>query len=206
MSYRGTGVNRPRIPRLLESAAALAGLVALAPLLALIAVAVVGTSRGPAFYLAERIGQDGRRFRLYKFRTMRKDAPSTGPGITRSGDPRVTRLGRILRIFKLDEWPQLINVLKGEMRFIGPRPEDPRYVALYSEDQRRILAFPPGITSAASVRYRREESLLNGDHWEKDYRTVVLPHKIKIDLDYMEQRTFASDLRLLGETLRSILG
>lgn len=206
MSYRATGADGGRFLRALESGAALAGLAALAPVLAIIAAAVAVTSRGPVFHLADRVGRDGKRFRLYKFRTMTGNAASSGPGITRSADPRVTRLGRILRKFKLDEWPQLINVLKGEMRFVGPRPEDPRYVALYSEDERRILAFPPGITSAASVRYRGEESLLTGERWEETYRTVILPDKIRLDLEYMGQRTFASDLRLLGETLRSVLG
>ena len=124
-------------------------------------------------------------FRLYKFRRMVSDADKQGPGITATGDSRITRVGRFLRRTKIDELPQLINVLSGDMSLVGPRPEDPRYVTLYTPEQRRVLAVRPGITSAASLAYRHEEQLLAGADWETVYREEVLPAKLAIDLEYL---------------------
>jgi lipopolysaccharide/colanic/teichoic acid biosynthesis glycosyltransferase len=154
-------------------------------------------SAGPIFYRAQRVGKDGVLFYLYKFRSMTAGADKQGPGITAAGDSRVTRVGRFLRRTKLDELPQLINVLKGEMSLVGPRPEDPRYVALYTPEQRPVLAARPGITSAASLQYRHEEQLLSGADWETVYRQEVMPAKINIDLAYWQKRTVWSDLRLI---------
>ncbi|MFZ1551113.1 MAG: sugar transferase, partial [Anaerolineae bacterium] len=131
---------------------------------------------------AVRVGQDGRPFRLYKFRSMIVGTDRQGPGITATGDPRITRVGRFLRRAKLDELPQLINVLLGDMSLVGPRPEDPRYVAFYTPEQRRVLSVHPGITSPASLAYRHEEQLLAGEDWETHYRTRVLPAKLALDL------------------------
>lgn len=131
---------------------------------------------------------------------MVADAEQSGPGITAAGDSRVTRLGRLLRRFKLDELPQLLNVLKGEMSLVGPRPEDPRYVAHYTPEQRRVLSVRPGITGAASVRYRHEEVLLRGPDWETVYLTVIMPDKLKIDLAYIGHWSFGSDLKVLVQT------
>lgn len=156
-------------------------LIILTPLLLLISVLVKLTSPGPIFYRAERIGKNGKPFKLYKFRSMASDADKGGPKITASGDARVTPLGRWLRKFKLDELPQFINVLKGEMSTVGPRPEDPHYVNFYSAEQRKVLDVLPGITSAASVRYRHEERILNGEGWERQYSEKVLPAKLAIE-------------------------
>lgn len=192
------------VRRALDLAASLAGLVILSPLFALIAVGIKLDSPGPVFYWSQRVGKGGRPFQLYKFRSMVADADRRGPGITVAGDPRITRVGRFLRRTKLDELPQLINVLKGDMSLVGPRPEDPRYVALYTPEQRRVLAVRPGITSAASLTYRHEEQLLSGGDWETVYRTRVLPDKLAIDLAYLEHRTLASDLKLILRTIVAV--
>lgn len=179
-------------------------LFTLFPLFLFIAILIKLDSPGPVFYRAERVGKEEKLFKIYKFRSMAADAASKGPGITPQGDPRVTRVGYWLRRFKLDELPQLINVCKGEMSLVGPRPEDPRYVALYTPEQRRVLSVRPGITSAASVRYRHEEKLLIGTDWEDIYLQVILPEKLKIDLDYIQRRTFATDLSIIWQTFLAL--
>ena len=138
------------------------GLIILSPVLICLAAWIVLDSRGPVFYRAKRVGRYGSPFELYKFRSMVINADRQGPGITVAQDRRVTRAGRFLRRTKLDELPQLINVLNGDMSLVGPRPEDPRYVALYNDQQRQIFNVRPGITSAASLAYRHEEDLLTG--------------------------------------------
>jgi len=192
------------ITRIFDILASFIGLLLLSPLFALVALALKLDSAGPVFYRAQRVGRNGVPFRLYKFRSMVVDADKRGPGITATGDARITRVGRFLRRTKIDELPQLINVLKGEMSLVGPRPEDPRYVALYTPEQRRVLAVRPGITSAASLAYRHEEQLLAGEDWETVYRTRVLPDKLAIDLAYLERRTFASDLKLILQTIVAV--
>lgn len=190
--------------RLLDVAASLAGLAVLCPLFAFVAIWIKLDSSGSVFYRAKRVGKDGKRFRLYKFRSMVTDAEKRGPGITSAGNPRITTVGRFLRRTKIDELPQLINVLRGDMSLVGPRPEDPRYVAIYTPEQRRILTVRPGITSAASLTYRHEEEMLSGEDWEEIYRNQVLPAKIAIDLDYLEQRTLFTDIGLILRTIASL--
>ncbi len=181
------------------------GLILLSPLLVLIAILVRLSSPGPVFHRAVRVGKGGAPFRLYKFRTMVVGAAQAGPGVTVGGDPRITPLGRLLRRYKLDELPQLINVLKGEMSLVGPRPEDPRYVAHYNAAQRRVLRVPPGITSAASLRYRHEESILAAAaDWESAYINQILPEKLAIDLAYLQTRTLFTDLTLILQTLLAV--
>ncbi|MFL5732389.1 MAG: sugar transferase [Chloroflexia bacterium] len=193
------------LKRFFDVAAAVVGLVVLSPLFAAIAVAVKAQDGGPVFYRATRVGRGGKPFRLYKFRTMITNADRIGPGITAGGDPRVTRAGRWLRKTKLDELPQLINVLSGDMSLVGPRPEDPRYVALYTPEQQMVLSVRPGITSAASVAYRHEEKMLADDDWEAAYRNHVMPAKIQIDLDYLARRNFWSDLSILTKTALALI-
>lgn len=195
-----------RIRRLFDITASAAGLAVLSPLFLLVGLWIKLDSPGPVFYRATRVGRNGAPFRLYKFRSMAAGADRQGPGITATGDARVTRVGRLLRRSKLDELPQLINVLQGEMSLVGPRPEDPRYVALYTPEQRRVLAVRPGITSAASLAYRHEEQLLAGADWETLYREQVLPAKLAIDLDYLDRRTLWSDLALIVRTVASMVG
>jgi lipopolysaccharide/colanic/teichoic acid biosynthesis glycosyltransferase len=192
------------LKRLFDMAASLVGVVLLSPLLAVIAIAVKAQDGGPVFYRATRIGKHGRPFRLYKFRTMITGADKIGPGITAGGDARVTRAGRWLRRTKLDELPQLINVLSGDMSLVGPRPEDPRYVALYTPEQRKVLQVRPGITSAASLAYRREEQMLAGVDWEATYLNQVMPAKLEIDLNYLANRSSWSDLVLIIQTVTAL--
>lgn len=179
------------------------GLIVLSPILAVIACAVRLNSRGPVFYRARRVGQHGKEFRLYKFRSMVADADQRGSRITRAEDNRITSVGRFLRRAKLDELPQLINVLRGEMSLVGPRPEDPRYVELYTPKQREILQYRPGITSMASFKYRNEEQLLSGEAWEQLYIDEVMPAKLTIDLDYSRRANLFTDIWLIFRTVIS---
>lgn len=190
--------------RVLDVAVAGAGLVLLSPLFLGLAVAVKLQDGGPVFYRARRVGQEGREFMLFKFRSMKADADRTGPGITTRGDVRVTRVGRFLRRTKLDELPQLFNVLHGEMSLVGPRPEDPRFVALLSEAQREILKVKPGITGAASLAFRHEEQLLTGPDWERVYQEEVVPAKLSMELEYIQTRTWRSDLAMLFKTVKVV--
>ena len=135
---------------------------------------------------------------------MIANAATLGPGITAQNDPRITGVGRFLRRTKIDELPQLINVLTGDMSIVGPRPEDPRYVTQYTPEQREILRVRPGITSAASLTYRNEEGMLKGQDWETVYRTQILPAKLEIDLAYLSKRTLSSDLLLIARTIFSL--
>ncbi len=181
-------------------------LIALFPLFLLAALLVKLDSPGPVFYRGPRVGKNGRIFHIYKFRTMVVDAPKRGPGITRGNDPRITRVGRWLRKLKIDEMPQLINVLKGEMSIVGPRPEDPRYVAHYTPEQRRVLTVRPGMASPAFIKYRHEEDILAaaGDRWEEVYRTQVLPDKLRMDLEYIDTQSFWGDLLILARAALSL--
>ena len=180
------------------------GLIVLLPLLVLIALVVRLDSPGAALYRAQRVGRYGRLFWLYKFRSMVVDADRQGPGITSAEDGRITRVGRILRRTKLDELPQLLNVLRGEMSLVGPRPEDPRYVALYTSEQRAVLQVRPGITSPASLAYRYEETALVGEDWEQTYIEEVMPAKLAIDLAYVRQPGFWRDMVILARTFLAL--
>jgi lipopolysaccharide/colanic/teichoic acid biosynthesis glycosyltransferase len=190
--------------RLFDFLSALLGLIILSPLFFITGTVVKLTSAGPVFHRGKRVGLNGKLFTLYKFRTMIANAATMGPGITAQNDPRMTGVGRFLRITKIDELPQLINVLKGDMSLVGPRPEDPRYVAQYTPEQREVLKVRPGITSAASLSYRNEEKILYGPDWEKRYCTEVLPAKLAIDLAYLSKQTLLSDMFLILRTILSM--
>jgi len=193
------------MPRLIEAVLAAAGILVLSPIFILIALAVKFHDGGTVFYRATRVGKNGKPFTLVKFRTMVADADKLGSAITTWGDSRITPLGRFLRKYKLDELPQLFNVIKGEMSLVGPRPEDPRYVAFYNDEQKQILAYRPGITSPASLEYRDEASLLHGEDWQHQYLHVILPRKLAMDLNYLRRRTFSSDMKIIMHTLGGIL-
>jgi lipopolysaccharide/colanic/teichoic acid biosynthesis glycosyltransferase len=194
------------VRRVLDVAVSGTLLLATAPVLGLLALAVRATSPGPALFRHERVGRDGRLFHLLKFRTMVADAPARGGALTAPGDPRITRLGAVLRRWKLDELPQLANVLRGDMSLVGPRPEVPRYVAGYSPRQRRVLRVRPGITDPASLAYVDESAVLaRFDDCERAYVEVVLPAKLALSLDYLDRRTLRSDLGLLVRTLVRIV-
>ncbi len=191
--------------RAFDIVVSLLGLILLSPALIVIAVLVRVTSPGPALYRARRVGRDGKKFDLLKYRTMVVGADRAGPGITASDDRRVTPQGRFLRKSKLDELPQLINVLRGEMALVGPRPEDPRYVALYSAEQRRVLSVRPGITGAASLVYRDESSMIPVENAEDCYITQIMPAKLAIEREYLEHRTLWTDLALIVRTLWRVI-
>jgi len=191
------------IRRLVDILVAVLGLTLLAPLLALIALLVRVDSPGGPFYGGWRVGKDGRRFRMWKLRTMVRDADRLGPGITAADDPRVTRLGRFLRRSKLDELPQLFNLLGGALTLVGPRAEVPDIVARYTREQRRILAVKPGLTGPGTVHYTTDQadSIPREAATDAYYVEHLLAPKLQIDLEYLRRRTPLSDLRVLVETV-----
>jgi lipopolysaccharide/colanic/teichoic acid biosynthesis glycosyltransferase len=195
------------VKRLLDVFVALLGLIVLAPVFLAIAVAIKLESPGPAFFRQSRVGCHGRLFRIWKFRSMVADAESKGPKITSAGDPRVTRVGRKLRRLKLDELPQLLNVLTGDMSLVGPRPETPEYVALYPRDAAaKVLSVRPGITDPTALEYFDEADLLaDAEDPECQYRNVLLPRKLAGYLDYLEHRSFWLDVRLLLTTIGRVI-
>lgn len=191
--------------RVLDLTLATIGLVLSAPVILVAALFIKLGSPGPVFHRAVRIGLGGEPFTLFKLRTMIVGAPALGPGITAGDDPRITKVGRVLRKWKLDELPQLLNVIRGDMSLVGPRPEDRRYVETYTPQQRRILDFRPGITGPASVYYRDEEAVLAAaDDLDAAYERVMA-EKIEIDLAYLENRTIRGDLALLWKTISAVL-
>lgn len=192
--------------RLFDVAAAGLGLILVSPLLLITAALVRVSSPGPVLFRQTRVGRGGELFTLLKFRTMYTDAEQRGGQLTVGRDPRVTRIGHYLRASKLDELPQLINVVRGDMSLVGPRPEVPRYVALYSEDQRRVLDVRPGITDPASVVYRNESDLMaDQSDPESFYVDVLMPEKLRLNLEYQERRTLASDITVIFDTLKAVV-
>ena len=186
--------------RIFDAACAAAGLLLLAPVLAALALLILYDDGAPVFYSQMRIGRRGRPFRIWKFRTMR--AGSQGRAITAEGDARVTRVGAALRRLKLDELPQLFNVLKGDMSLVGPRPEVPEYVQLEAPVWQAVLQVRPGVTDLASLLYRDEERLLGtATDPHTLYRETVLPAKLMLNLGYLRYRSFATDLRLILMTI-----
>jgi lipopolysaccharide/colanic/teichoic acid biosynthesis glycosyltransferase len=181
------------------------GLVVLSPAFLALAILVKLADRGPVLFRQQRVGQGGRLFWILKFRSMVVKAEQLGPSITKDGDPRITRVGRFMRKTKLDELPQLWNVLRGEMSFVGPRPEVPRYVATYSEGQTRVLALKPGITDLATLEFRNEEELLRtAPNTERFYLAYCVPRKIELNLAYAEQATLWGDVKIILRTLELI--
>ncbi len=191
--------------RMLDLLLAIPAVILLLPVFAVVAIWIKLDSRGPIFFLQERVGLGGRRFRIFKFRTMVTDAERLGTQITIGRDPRITRSGHFLRQYRFDELPQFFNVLKGEMSIVGPRPEVPRYVALYTDEQRQILSYRPGITSPATIQFSNESEVLsqNADPADPEayYRTQILPAKLAIDLNYSRHATVWSDCAILVRTI-----
>lgn len=185
----------------IESFIALVALVILSPLLLIVSLAIALGSPGSPFYLAPRIGKGGKPFRMLKFRTMIPGAASHGPAITGRNDPRITRLGAILRNTKLDELPQFFNVLTGDMSLVGPRPEAPEMVALYTPEQRAVLAVKPGITGPSQLASGEEsESIPENVKADEYYVRHIMDSKLQFDIDYIGQRSVLNDLRILFKT------
>jgi lipopolysaccharide/colanic/teichoic acid biosynthesis glycosyltransferase len=192
--------------RAFDIACASIALVLLSPLLLVIAAAVRLDSEGPALFRQQRIGRGFRPFFIYKFRTMVRNAPKLGGLITVGDDPRITRAGRFLRRFKIDELPQLINVLKGDMSLVGPRPELREYVDAFRGDYEQILAIRPGLTDLASLKFIDEAGLLaQATDTERAYRECVLPEKLALAKQYVRDQSLRLDLLLLARTVRGIL-
>lgn len=193
--------------RLLDITLAGLGLLLLAPLLLLIALAIKLDSDGPVFFLQERVGRRGAAFKIYKFRTMRHDPAGGGALITVGNDSRITRVGALLRNTKLDELAQLFNVLGGSMSLVGPRPEVARYVAHYPAELRdKVLSVRPGITDYASLEFRNENNLLSmAADPEREYIDAVLPAKLRLQARYVDESSVATDLRILWRTVTTLL-
>ena len=181
------------------------GLLCLSPLFLVLAVWIKCDSPGPVFYRQTRVGRGNRDFRLFKFRSMRPDSDRLGLITIGGHDPRVTRSGYYIRKYKLDEFPQLINVFLGDMSLVGPRPEVRKYVDLYTPEQMRVLDVRPGITSLASIRYRNENDILAAaDDPDRAYIEQVMPDKLAIDLEYVGKANLRSDIALIFSTFREI--
>lgn len=192
--------------RALDLAVSVPALIALSPLLCIIAALVKAGSPGPVFYAQERIGRRGRPFSLYKFRTMVTGADTSGPAVTSSGDSRVTPLGRTLRKWKLDELPQLWNVVRGDMSLVGPRPEVRKYTDIFRDDYSKILEISPGITDYAALEFRDEEEVLaRYPDAEEAYTSVVLPEKIALYRQYLRDMGLNADLKIIFRTIREVI-
>lgn len=184
----------------------LAGLLVLLPLILFLAFIITFYDTGPIFFFQERIGKDFKKFKLFKFRTMVVNADKMGAAVTKGEDPRITPIGRFLRQYKLDELPQLINVLKGDMSLVGPRPEVEQYVVLFKKEYERILSIKPGITDYAALAYRDEEKILNNyEDADKGYVKEVLPAKIALYEKYLREICFSTDLKIIFKTLWRIV-
>jgi lipopolysaccharide/colanic/teichoic acid biosynthesis glycosyltransferase len=192
--------------RLFDVVAAFLALVLLAPVMFLLAVAVVVSSPGGAFFRQTRVGRHGHTFQLLKFRSMRPGSEAGGQITVGARDPRITGIGHFLRRTKLDELPQLINIVKGDMSVVGPRPEVPRYVALYTAEQRAVLSVRPGLTSMASIAYINENEVLGrSSEPERAYVEEVMPAKLALDLHYVRERSLALDLHIIAATMLRIV-
>lgn len=179
--------------------------ILLSPLYLLLIIAVKLDSAGPVFFRQTRTGKHGKPFQILKFRSMVVNAEKLGRQITASGDPRITRMGSFLRKTKLDELPQLINVLRGEMSLVGPRPEVPRYTNLYTPEQARVLDYVPGITDPATIEYRHEEEILaQATDQDRAYLEQIMPEKLRINLEYQQRATLWTDLLIIFRTFSSI--
>jgi len=192
--------------RLFDVIASSIGLVVLLPLLVVLATVLKRESTGPLFYRGLRAGRYGKPFQIFKFRTMVVDADKIGGPTSSADDPRITRLGNFLRQYKLDELPQLINVLKGEMSLVGPRPEVVQEVLLYTDEEKRLLEVRPGITDWASIRFRNEGEILRGsDDPHQAYREKIRPEKIRLGLEYVRCHSFMTDCKIILRTLKAIV-
>ena len=194
------------LKRLFDIIVSAAGILLLSPFFVITAAIIKLDSKGPVFYRGARVGRFGKIFRIYKFRTMVTGADRIGSSSTPEDDCRITRVGRFLRKFKLDELPQLLNVLEGDMSFVGPRPQVEWAVRLYKENERKLLDVKPGITDHASLKFSNEDEILRGStDPDKDYMEKIAPEKIKLGLEYANNNSFAGDILIIVRTLGKVL-
>ena len=192
--------------RIFDIVASGIGLILLSPLFVILAIWIKCDSIGPVFYKQVRVGRNNMDFQLFKFRSMRVGSDKKGLITVGGHDPRITRSGYYIRKYKLDEFPQLINVFKGDMSLVGPRPEVRKYVDMYTEEQMHVLDVRPGITDLASIRYRNENELLERvNDPDKYYVEVIMPDKLRINLEYVARHSFTFDIRLILQTFRAIV-
>ena len=190
------------IKRIFDIVASGLGIIVLSPILLIIALIIKKESDGPVFFKQIRVGEKGRNFEILKYRTMVVDAEKMGRQITVGNDNRITKIGGFLRKYKLDELPQLINVFKGDMSLVGPRPEVPRYVEMYNEEQRKVLDVKPGITDLASIRYRDENELLGTAEDPDDmYINTIMPDKLALNLEYISKSNVFFDIYIILKTI-----
>lgn len=190
------------VKRLIDFIVSLIGLLLLFPFFVLIGLVIKADSPGPVFYLQDRVGLRGRLFKLIKFRSMSTDADKFTAITVGKRDPRITKAGYFLRKYKLDELPQLMNVLKGEMSLVGPRPELEKFVRQYDQEQRKVISIKPGITDYASIQFRNENQLLEGKPDPVDfYIREIMPVKLKLNLQYLQEQSFWVDLKILFKTV-----
>lgn len=188
--------------KLFDITASFFGILILSPLFIFISLWVGLSSKGGVFYKQIRVGRNNKDFKLYKFRSMRVNSDKQGLLTVGSKDSRITKAGYFIRKYKIDELPQLFNVLKGDMSFVGPRPEVRRYVDLYSEEQMKVLSVRPGITDPASIKYRNENDILSSaSNPEEYYIQHIMPDKLKINIDYINKRTFVKDIKIIFQTI-----
>jgi lipopolysaccharide/colanic/teichoic acid biosynthesis glycosyltransferase len=202
VSYKMTSCASSAIKRAFDAAMATAGFLVLFPFLGILALAIRIDSPGPVFYRGTRVGRWGKPFRIFKFRTMVENAERIGPSSTPEDDPRVTRVGRLLRKYKLDELPQLLNVIRGEMSLVGPRPQVSWAVELYTPDERAVLSVRPGITDSASLRFRDEGEILRGSpNPDQEYFEKIHPEKMRLSLEYIQTQSLWLDCQILVKTM-----
>ena len=188
--------------RLFDITASFFGIIILSPLLIFIGLWVGLSSKGGVFYKQIRVGKNNKDFKLYKFRSMRVNSDKQGLLTVGSKDSRITKAGYFIRKYKIDELPQLFNVLKGDMSFVGPRPEVRRYVDLYSKEQMKVLSVRPGITDPASIKYRNENDILSSaSNPEEYYIQHIMPDKLQINIDYINTQTFIKDSKIIFQTI-----
>lgn len=200
-----------RVKRVLDFVLAIILTIVLSPIMAVLAICIKLDSKGPVFYRQERITQYGRSYRIFKFRTMVADADKRGPAITQSADSRITRMGHLLRKCRLDELPQLFNVIIGDMSFVGTRPEVKKYVDAYSDEMMATLLLPAGITSRTSIAYKDEDEVMEkyrketGESVDDIYIRYILPEKMKYNLQYMETFSVLEDFKIMIDTVFAVL-
>ena len=191
--------------RIFDILSAIIVLVLLIPVFVILSIWILLDSKGGVFYSRIRVGKNGKLFKLHKFRSMRQNAEASGQ-LTIGNDNRVTKSGKFIRKTKLDEFPQLINIIKGEMSIVGPRPEVPRYVDLYTPDQRRVLSVKPGLTDLASLEFISEQEILGkSNNPEKVYIEEIMPKKLELNLRYIDTMNFWLDIKLIFNTIRKIV-
>lgn len=194
------------LKRLFDLVVSVSALIILSPFFVIIAFLIVLDSKGGVFYKQKRIGKNARPFLLYKFRSMKLGSDKKGLITVGNNDSRITKLGQFLRNYKLDELPQIFNIIFNDMSFVGPRPEVGKYVKLYTAEQMRVLSVKPGLTDLASLEFINENELLGRAEKPEDYYVkVIMPAKLRLNLEYIEKQSFLFDLKIIGKTLLKIL-